>query len=178
MAVPHPFGMHFQDISHREALGEVQGDELPAGILAQVSEGRNDPGDVVDPYGHLPPVPSKPPVEGLLEGHQRFDGRIVELQAPHHGAAQVGSDLLDRMIDLDLDLTGGDLITWQAGFDPQEPSHGSPHSLGTVEIWPVREELHIGVILLQAFDVGADHGEPLQYEIAILPHQFFQVVIV
>jgi len=161
VAIAFALRVLFQDLLHAHLLAEIEWHEAPLRAFSEVAEGRTDPGDVVNPYGHLAAVPAQAPVQVLLQAHKRLDGLIGKGEPPHHGAAYDRPNTQHGLIHLQNDGPLLHRIFRQPGLKAQKAPHSPGHPFGAVEVRAVGEELHIHVLLFRPLsDICAHHGQP------------------
>ena len=116
---------------------------------------------------NLAPVSAQAPVQVLLQAHERLNGFAREREIPHHCAADKGAHRFYRLLHLQDHRPLFNGILDEPRLDAQEPLHGSRHALCAVEIGPIREELHIHMVLNSPLSyVCTHHGQPAHDRLA------------
>ena len=114
MAVALALGVLLQHLLHAHLFGKVQRHELSRRIFPKVAEGRRDTREVMHADGHLASISAQPPVQILLQAHERLNGLAGEGKASHHGAADNGAHRFYRLLYLQDDRPFLDVILHQS----------------------------------------------------------------
>src|SRR5205823_11598107 len=137
------------------------------------------PIEVVDPDGHLPPLPSHARVQLLLQVDDRSEEVIVQIEAADDAADRERPDIRDAGVDDEIEARGFDRVEGEARLEPEEPPQPAGDPFDGIEVRPIREDVERHHVVLDALRPRAHVGDAIDtlLEAQTLPEQVDEILV-